>query len=774
MDRQRFLELEAKCIQDHPPPCVATCPVHMDAKSFVAEMKAGNFDGAMNIFRKTVPFTGIIGRVCDHPCQAACKRREAGEAISLSALEKACVQMDSSPPLRIFVRPQKDKRVAVVGGGLSGLTAAFDLAQKGYGVVLFEEKNRLGGNLWKFAAEELPREVIAEDLAVLPGMGVEIRLGIAVGGGEAALSDLCRDFDAVFLGCGKCPPGAFGLVKGPEGQIDIDPVAFCTSRKGVFAGGSILAGGDYSPIGSLAGGRRAAISIDRYLQGVSLTAVRQNEGSYQTRLYTSLKGFTPLSAVIPADPAGKYTREEAMQEAGRCLQCACLECVKACVYLAYYQGYPKKYLRDINHNLVMVKGNHTANKMINSCSLCDLCQVVCPNGLNMGEVCREARESMVQRGKMPPSAHDFPLRDMEFSNSEKFALARHEPGKDASRFLFFPGCQLSASAPEYVEKIYAYLRAKLSGGVGLILRCCGAPARWAGQQGLFDGAMREIAGEWQDLGRPRFIAACSTCYQMLKNYFPAESVTSLWEIYDRMGLPEGSAEGDPCVVAVHDACTTREEKHIHESVRRILEKLNYSVQELENFGEETGCCGYGGLMCFANPELAVRVVERRVGESRLDYLTYCAMCRDRFAAQGKRTFHLLDLIHGVNKKELAGRKGPGYSQRHENRARLKNRMLREIWGEEMERAESFEAVELELSDEIKEIMEKRLILAEDIQKAIEHAESSGNKLYDEESGYFLAAFRPVSVTYWVVYSRREKKYVIHNAYSHRMQVSEVR
>ncbi|HHV42660.1 MAG TPA: (Fe-S)-binding protein, partial [Clostridiaceae bacterium] len=305
----------------------------------------------------------------------------------------------------------------------------------------------------------------------------------------------------------------------------------------------------------------------------------------------------------------------------------------------------------------------------------------------------------------------------------------------------------------------------------LMLRCCGAPAEWAGQREMFGEAVREITHQWQELGQPSFIVACSSCYQVLKNSFPASKITSLWEIYDRIGLPEGCVEANPGTVTVHDACSTRQEKHIHESVRRILKKLNYNVEELKNSREKTECCGYGGLMCFANPELAVQVVDRRIHESKSDYLTYCTMCRDRFAAGSKRAFHMLDLIYGSNKKALAGRKGPGYSQRHENRARLKNRMLREVWREEVVELKSFEKIELELSDEVKEIMENRLILVEDIQKVIEHAEGSGNKLYNEDNGHYLASFRPVSVTYWVVYSRRGKQYIIHNAYSHRMQVS---
>ena len=121
---------------------------------------------------------------------------------------------------------------------------------------------------------------------------------------------------------------------------------------------------------------------------------------------------------------------------------------------------------------------------------------------------------------MPPSAHDFALRDMAFSNSEKFALARNQPGTQTSLYAFFPGCQLSASSPEYVENLDAYLSEQLpeaqAKGVGLILRCCGAPADWAGRTDLFQAAQAEFMAEYEKMGRPKLVLACSSCYQVLK------------------------------------------------------------------------------------------------------------------------------------------------------------------------------------------------------------------------------------------------------------------
>ncbi len=770
MDHQRIIEFEKKCTQEHPPACSAACPAHVDVRSFVGAMQAGNFNDAYKIYSKNIPFPGIMSRICDHPCQASCKRCEAGEAVSIAALEEACVRMNSSPPVPITAPPPKNQQVAVVGGGLSGLTAAYYLAVKGYPVVIFEAANRLGGSLWEISKEVLPGEIIAAETAVLDNLGVEIRFNNIVGQ-TFSFMDLYQKYDAVYLGFVSNYTDSCGLQQDHEGRMGIDPVTFATSWKGVFAGGSLRYAPVYSPIGSLSDARRAAISIDRYLQGVSLTAARENEGPYQTRLFTNTWRVEPLLAVVPENPAGGYTRDEAVQEAGRCLQCQCLECIKACTYLNYFKSYPKKYVRQINHNLEMIMGRHDANTLINSCFMCGLCQEVCPENFNMGELCLEARQEMVKKGKMPPSAHDFPLRDMNFSNSKLCTLTRHQPGYNTSSQLFFPGCQLSASAPDHVVKAYVYLMDKVAGGVGLMLRCCGAPAEWSGRMELFQAGLQEIREQWQAMGRPRMIMACSTCYQMFKKHLPEIELMSLWEIYDQLGLPETDRPKMPIPVAVHDACTARHEPHMHASVRNILLKLGCKIEELPASREMTECCGYGGMVWFANRKLAAELITKRISESPADYVAYCAICRDNFAAKGKKTYYLLDLIYGEANQNAPAKRGPGYSQRRENRVRLKNKLLKEFWGEVAEESkETFGALKLIISGVVHETMEERLILLEDIQKVIAYAERTGKKIINRNNGHTLACYRPVSVTYWVEYTPQKDGFVVHNTYSHRMVV----
>jgi L-lactate utilization protein LutB len=174
----------------------------------------------------------------------------------------------------------------------------------------------------------------------------------------------------------------------------------------------------------------------------------------------------PRGAIVPAAPRAGYAPAEARAEAARCLDCQCLECVKVCAYLERFGSYPRKYAREIYNNASIVMGMRQANQLVNSCSLCGLCQTVCPTDFAMQDLCRQARRDMVARGKMPPSAHEFALLDQDFSLSENFALARHQPGRDASAEVFFPGCQLCASAPAQAKAVYQHLMATRPGGVG--------------------------------------------------------------------------------------------------------------------------------------------------------------------------------------------------------------------------------------------------------------------------------------------------------------------
>lgn len=791
MDQKQLRVYEDQCVQEHAPACTATCPLHVDVRGFCAAIAEGDFNSAVKIYKKTVPFPWIISSLCDQPCIAACLRKEIGGSIAIRSLEKSILNFGgTTEPPRAF--PAKPRNIAVIGAGISGLTAAHDLAKKGYRVTIFEKESESGGILRNVSNQILNKEIIRQDLSILAVYKVEMLLSTEINffryNPEEKLFYVNeKPFHAVYTGI-----GATGKISSPvrleKNQLNVDPSTGMTEMEGVFAGGSLVYDFpishpetgfslSHSLIQSMADGRKNALSIDRYLQNVSLTASRVNEGSYQTRLYTNLKYYPPLSMKKPQNPDGVFNAEEALQEAKRCIQCECMECVKECVYLQEYGSYPKRYVREIYNNLSIVSGTRVKNRMINSCSLCGLCAEICPGNLDMGEVCLGARQTMVEQKRMPPSAHDFALTDLRFSNSEHFSLYKHQPGTDASSLLFFPGCQLCASAPDYVEKLYNLLidQNKHQGkkGVGLALGCCGAPAEWAGQTQLFEETQQKFRTEYQAMGSPMLLVACSTCLQMFRKNYPEINIQSLWVYLNEMALklPDLSASG--ISISIHDPCTTRHENEIHASVRSLLDKLGVSVEELPLARNMTECCGYGGLMWLANRSLSEKVVARRINQNKYDYLTYCAMCHDFFAKSGKATYHLLDFLFQPDSLEKRKTTKPaGYSFRRENRARLKSKLLSTLWGGTMKEPEPYQKIQITMSDQVRELLEERMILDEDVQKVIFNAESKNNKFFNAKNGNFLAYYCPTTVTFWVEYQPQGGKYHVVNAYCHRMTIEE--
>lgn len=771
MDGQQVRIWESRCIEESPPACAAACPVHVDARGLAELLAKGDFKAAQALFCRFIPFPNIIGHLCDHPCESVCRRAEAGEAIRIHALERAVVSscLAASPFRR--GRATERKRVAIVGAGLSGLTAAADLIVKGHEVVVFESGLQLFGRLR--GDPRLPSAAIDADLARFDNTGVVFHCGE-----RPDITALAQEFDAVYLGMGaQAVPDLAALVDlTPDGRIAVDALTYASRHPKIFAGGSHRYGSTpnaYSPITSLHDGRCAALSIDRLLQGASLTANREGQGSQSTRLHVNLARHAPSATIVPADPDAGYTPAEAQAEAARCFPCHCRECVRSCPYLEHYGGYPKRYIREIYNNETIVMGARKANRMIDSCMLCGLCAEVCPEKLSMGDVCLSAREGMVGKGKMPVSHHDFALRDLAYSRSDAFTLTRHQPGFKQSAVVFYPGCQLAASSPEQVARVYAHLCATIDDGVGLMLGCCGAPAHWAGRADLFAETHAEFSAAWRSLGRPLVLTACSSCYRMIADHLPEVPVESLWSVLARGDLP-GEATATVkgrTALAIHDPCTTRHEPAVQDAVRHLLDRCNIKAAELDD-PQLTSCCGFGGLAQFANREIADKTLDRRIGQSDADYLTYCSMCRDNFARRGKRAVHVLDLLF-PDGDDPAVRPDPGFSRRQENRGRLKRSLLRELWNEAME--EPTDAIRLVISPEVQADLERKLILADDLRQVLSHAERTGQRLLNGKTGHFVASHRPLRITYWVEYAIDADSgcYVIHGAYSHRMDVEAV-
>lgn len=742
MKRPEIREYEDKCTQNYAPACITSCPMHVDVKMMIRYVEKGDFTGAANCYQKNIPFPRIVSRICDHPCQLVCKREEIGGSILISKLERACIEFGELKKKRIKPIKKTDKKIAIVGGGLSGLTAALFLYEKGYQVTVFEKEGKLGGRIRNRVKDGLlSEELIDADFKLLDDTDIQLRCNCQITDIEEQLGE---KFDGVYDSRSKNL-----LIESGYGEDSI--------------------------IQKICDGRSSAISLDRQIKGVSLTVGRENEVAYKTELYVNIDQIESRASTVTPGLLDGFTEAEAIKEAERCIQCECMECVKQCKFLETEGSYPKKYVREIANNVNIMMGIRKSKNMVNSCTLCGLCGEICPNGLNMADVSMSGKIGLAEKNHMPEAVHDFPVNDMLFANSNCFKLLRYQASMEESRYVFFPGCQLGALAPTHVLKAYQFLTENLRGGVGLYLGCCGAPAAWSGRVDLFNRTAEEVKNNWEKVGKPIVITACATCTKMFSEQIEGIQIESLWEIYDSCGAEiPGPIANTHSVITIHDACTARHDPKVHKAVRSLLKKKGYRIEEMKYSRDMTKCCSFGGLVSFTNTSLAKEMTDTRAMESDKDFVVYCAMCKERFTKEAKPSRHILDLIYDEPYKsgEQDHKYIISYSKRHENRIMLKRKLLKEIWGEEMEREkEPYEGINIKLTDEIERIMDDRLILVSDIKKVIYHAEDTGSKIWNPNNNHYTAKFQPGVITYWVEYSIEGDVYMIYKAYSHRLEIN---
>ena len=212
------------CSLKQPVPCVTTCPAHVDIPGYVALVREGRFDDAVDLIRKDNPFPYSCAYVCEHPCERQCRRRLVDDAVNICGLKRYavdhCTRTAPPPPA-----PATGKRVAVVGGGPSGLTAAYYLTLMGHAVTVFEQREKLGGMLrYGIPDYRLPPDVLDRDIGYILAAGMEVRTGVCVGK-EVQVPDLQKEYDAVYVAIGAHADKKLGL-EGEDSENVLSAVEF--------------------------------------------------------------------------------------------------------------------------------------------------------------------------------------------------------------------------------------------------------------------------------------------------------------------------------------------------------------------------------------------------------------------------------------------------------------------------------------------------------------------------------------------------------------------
>jgi heterodisulfide reductase subunit A len=202
-------------------PCVAACPAGINVQGYVQLVGQGKYAEAVRLIMERLPLPGVLGRVCPHPCESRCRRAEVDAPVAIRNLKRfAADQVDLSvlPLPEITDRPQ---RVAVVGSGPAGLTAAYYLRLRGYTVTIFEALDRLGGMLRVGIPDyRLPPELLDREIDHVLSTGIEVKTGRRLGRDFSLESLKVEGFDAVLLAIGA----HLGLRAGIPGEQDLEGV----------------------------------------------------------------------------------------------------------------------------------------------------------------------------------------------------------------------------------------------------------------------------------------------------------------------------------------------------------------------------------------------------------------------------------------------------------------------------------------------------------------------------------------------------------------------
>ncbi len=668
--------LRQQCTRGEPPPCAAACPLHVDVRAITEKLKQGDAQKARLLYERAVLFPRIVAALCPAPCEAVCP-----SALKIRALENFCL---SAPVGEHSGRmPARNKKVAVVDGGLTGLAFALRLSEHGWGVELFSSGERPGSKIWDL----LPQELILADFDVLSKSRIIIRNNFCCENPE--------DFDCVYS---------------PDEDVSI----FGIQR-----------------------GLRDAESIEKALK---------------LDIQPQFDTVSAAGAVQLMPPTPVFDLTAATAEAQKCGGCECNDCISNCTMMRYFGRTPEKLFVDVEGTLGVSKGisKRIAQRQIFSCTMCDLCD--CPAGIDFKKMFADSRQAIFETGRVPPAYHQFWMQDMEHAMSDSAFLAIG----GQSEYVFFPGCQLGASKPEYVTKAYSLLKKEL-GEVSLLLGCCGAPAYWAGNV----QAEKELAAKlymvWQDMGQPKVITACPSCMKQLAKICPDWECISLYELLVDFPI---AADVPGRQAAVFDPCVSKEMQTVKESVRKIAEHSGFSLIP----SPKESCCGNGGHMRAVAPELFDRIAENSAFSFKEDAITYCANCRDIFAYRGKHAIHILDLICEENLEDAFRRPAPSWGERRRNRELLKAGFT--------DMPIPREEIKLLISDELMEKLQNELLTEQEILKAIQACEESGSKLSYAGSDIFIGHMRSGAITIWVEYRIADDGYELRNAYYHRMDITE--
>lgn len=206
----------------NPVPCVALCPAGVDIPGYISLVREGRYADAVRLIRKDNPFPTACAYICEHPCEARCRRQMVDDAINIRGLKRYAVD-HAGPVPQPQPAPATGKSVAIIGGGPGGLSAAYYLALMGHRVTVYEKQKQLGGMMrYGIPSYRLPRQLLEAEIASILSVGIQVRTGVDVGT-DITFDQLKRRYDCLYISIGAHTDKKTGI-EGEDSQSVISAV----------------------------------------------------------------------------------------------------------------------------------------------------------------------------------------------------------------------------------------------------------------------------------------------------------------------------------------------------------------------------------------------------------------------------------------------------------------------------------------------------------------------------------------------------------------------
>ena len=212
------------CTYSQPVPCVALCPAHVDIPGYIALVGEGRYSDAVRLIRKDNPFPTTCGFICEHPCELRCRRNMVDDSVNIRGLKRVAADFagEVEPPK---CAPSTGKKIAVLGGGPGGLSAAYYLQLMGHQTTVYEMLPKLGGMLrYGIPNYRLPKERLEDDVNAILKTGVQVEYGKKIGQ-DITIQDLREQYDAVLITIGASTDKKLGL-EGEDAEGVMSAVQF--------------------------------------------------------------------------------------------------------------------------------------------------------------------------------------------------------------------------------------------------------------------------------------------------------------------------------------------------------------------------------------------------------------------------------------------------------------------------------------------------------------------------------------------------------------------